>query len=63
MGMDSAGRERPGQASPFPGLRGGMGGMLAMVVLVGLGEKMAERFLPLYLLALGAALREAGAHA
>ena len=37
MGMDSAGRERPGQASPFPGLRGGMGGMLAMVVLVGLG--------------------------
>ena len=27
--------------------------MLAMVVLVGLGEKMAERFLPLYLMALG----------
>ena len=30
-----------------------MGGMLAMCVLVGMGERMAERFLPLYLLALG----------
>ena len=60
MGMDSAGRERPGQAAPFPGLRGGMGGMLAMVVLVGLGEKMAERFLPLYLLALGAGTQSVG---
>lgn len=27
--------------------------LLAMVILVGLGEKMAERFLPLYLIALG----------
>jgi MFS family permease len=27
--------------------------MLSMVILVGMGEKMAERFLPLYLLALG----------
>jgi hypothetical protein len=27
--------------------------LLAMVVLVGLGERMAERFLPLYLYALG----------
>ena len=27
--------------------------MLAMVILVGMGEKMAERFLPLYILALG----------
>ena len=27
--------------------------MLLLVVFVGLGEKMAERFLPLYLLALG----------
>ncbi len=27
--------------------------MLVMVILVGMGEKMAERFLPLYLLALG----------
>lgn len=27
--------------------------MLAMVILVGMGEKMAERFLPLYILAIG----------
>jgi MFS family permease len=31
----------------------GMTGLLAMVVLVGMGEKMAERFLPIYILALG----------
>ncbi|MBI5360293.1 MAG: MFS transporter [Planctomycetes bacterium] len=38
----------------FFGLKKSMAGLLAMVVLVGLGEKMAERFLPIYLLALGA---------
>jgi len=27
--------------------------MLFMVILVGMGERMAERFLPIYLLALG----------
>ena len=27
--------------------------LLTMVILVGLGEKMAERFLPIYILALG----------
>lgn len=37
----------------FFGLRRSMVALLAMVVLVGLGERMAERFLPLYLLALG----------
>ncbi|MDZ4857942.1 MAG: MFS transporter [Candidatus Hydrogenedentes bacterium] len=31
----------------------GMVGLLAMVILVAMGEKMAERFLPLYLTALG----------
>jgi MFS family permease len=30
-----------------------MAALLTMVILVGLGEKMAERFLPLYLMALG----------
>lgn len=60
MGANSGSRERMGKASPFPGLRGGMGAMLAMVVLVGLGEKMAERFLPLYLLALGAGTQSVG---
>jgi MFS family permease len=33
----------------FLGLRRSIVGMLAMVVLVGMGEHMAERFLPLYL--------------
>ncbi len=37
----------------FLGLRRSMVGLLGMVVLVGMGERMAERFLPLYLLVLG----------
>ncbi len=37
----------------FLGLKKNMLVLLAMVILVGLGEKMAERFLPLYLVALG----------
>ncbi|MBN1425272.1 MFS transporter [Candidatus Fermentibacteria bacterium] len=37
----------------FLGLRRSMLGLLGMVVLVGMGEKMAERFLPIYLIALG----------
>jgi MFS family permease len=37
----------------FFGLKKSMVALLAMVVLVGLGEKMAERFLPIYLMALG----------
>ncbi len=37
----------------FLGLKKNMLVLLSMVVLVGLGEKMAERFLPLYLVALG----------
>ncbi len=35
------------------GLKKNIVALLAMVILVGLGEKMAERFLPLYLMALG----------
>ncbi|PKN77144.1 MAG: MFS transporter [Deltaproteobacteria bacterium HGW-Deltaproteobacteria-10] len=42
-----------GKISDFFGLRKSMVALLAMVVLVGLGEKMAERFLPIYLMALG----------
>ena len=38
----------------FLGLKRSIVGLLTMVVFVGLGEKMAERFLPMYLLALGA---------
>ena len=37
----------------FLGLKRSVVGLLSMVVLVGLGEKMSERFLPIYLLALG----------
>ena len=37
----------------FFGLQKSMVGLLAMVVLVGMGEKMAERFLPIYLITLG----------
>ncbi|HBQ26422.1 MAG TPA: MFS transporter [Syntrophomonas sp.] len=34
--------------------------MLIMVILIGLGEKMAERFLPLYLIALGGSIYAVG---
>ena len=37
----------------FFGINSSMLGMLIMVILVGMGEKMAERFLPLYLIAMG----------
>ncbi|MBW1775444.1 MAG: MFS transporter [Deltaproteobacteria bacterium] len=37
----------------FLGLSQSMLGLLVMVILVGMGEKMAERFLPIYMLALG----------
>lgn len=39
--------------SGFLGLQRSTAGVLAMVVLVGMGERMAERFLPIYMLALG----------
>ena len=39
--------------SGFLGLQRSTVGMLFMVILVGLGERMAERFLPIYLMALG----------
>jgi MFS family permease len=37
----------------FLGLQQSTIGMLFMVILVGMGERMAERFLPIYLIALG----------
>jgi len=50
-------RARAGQwlrsAAEFLGLRRNIVALLAMVILVGMGEKMAERFLPIYVLALG----------
>ena len=39
--------------SRFLGLQRSTVGVLAMVVLVGMGERMAERFLPIYIMALG----------
>jgi MFS family permease len=41
------------RVSDFLGLHQSTVGMLCMVILVGMGEKMAERFLPIYLIALG----------
>ncbi len=44
----------------FLGLEKNMAALLTMVILVGMGEKMAERFLPLYLLALGGGVLSVG---
>src|SRR6266850_7001641 len=44
----------------FLGLRRSMVGLFAMVVLVGMGEHMAEQFLPLYLLTLGGGFMSVG---
>jgi MFS family permease len=44
---------RSRRVADFLGLRKSIVGLLGMVVLVEMGEKMAEQFLPIYLLALG----------
>jgi MFS family permease len=44
----------------FLGLKRGMLVLLGMVILVGMGEKMAERFLPIYVLALGGGVMAVG---
>ena len=41
------------QMIAFFGLNVSMGAMIVMEIFIGMGEKMAERFLPLYLLAIG----------
>ena len=46
-------RNHASKLSSFLGLQRSTIGVLAMVVLVGMGERMAERFLPIYMLALG----------
>jgi len=46
--------------SDFLGLQRSTVGVLAMVVLVGMGERMAERFLPIYMLALGGGVLAVG---
>ena len=44
---------RTSRLSGFLGLQRSTVGVLSMVVLVGMGEHMAERFLPIYMMALG----------
>ncbi len=51
--MKAGWNERRRAIVEFLGLKKNMLVLLGMVILVGLGEKMAERFLPLYLMALG----------
>jgi MFS family permease len=46
-------KKHASKLSSFLGLQRSTIGVLAMVALVGLGERMAERFLPIYMLALG----------
>jgi MFS family permease len=46
-------KTRASRLTRFLGLQRSTVGVLAMVVLVGMGERMAERFLPIYMLALG----------
>lgn len=49
--MTASSRQR--RIAEFFGLKKSIVALLLMVVLVGLGERMAERFLPIYLMALG----------
>lgn len=51
MNMTASSRQR--KIIEFFGLKKSIVALLFMVVLVGLGERMAERFLPIYLMALG----------
>ena len=51
---------KPGRVSELLGLKRSIVGMLSMAVLVGMGENMAEQFLPLYLLALGGGFLSVG---
>ncbi|MBT8370233.1 MAG: MFS transporter, partial [Deltaproteobacteria bacterium] len=44
----------------FFGLRKSTIGVLFMVILVGMGERMAERFLPIYLIAIGGSILSIG---
>jgi len=51
---------RATKISGFLGLQRSTVGVLAMVVLVGMGERMAERFLPIYIMALGGGVMAIG---
>jgi len=49
MGPDATAKRAAGAPGTFPQRKRSLFGLLGMVVLVGMGEHMAERFLPLYL--------------
>ena len=51
--MEGKLQEKSGKVSGFLGLNSSIMAMISMVILIGMGEKMAERFLPLYVVALG----------
>jgi MFS family permease len=51
---------RTSRITDFLALQRSTVGLLAMVVLVGMGERMAERFLPIYLMALGGGVLSIG---
>lgn len=53
-------KNRASKLSRFLGLQRSTVGVLGMVVLVGMGERMAERFLPIYILALGGGVMAIG---
>ena len=53
MTRQGTARTRASRISDFLALQRNTVGVLAMVVLVGMGERMAERFLPIYIMALG----------
>lgn len=57
---DAPRTSRAGHIIEFFGLRRSIVGLLSMVILVGLGEHMAEQFLPLYLLSLGGGFLSVG---
>jgi MFS family permease len=48
------------KAAGFLGFNRSIGGLMGMVILVGMGEKMAERFLPIYMMALGGGILSIG---
>jgi len=60
MISDGTTKTRASRLTDFLALQRSTVGVLAMVVLVGMGEKMAERFLPIYILALGGGVLAVG---
>ncbi len=60
MAADETLKTRASRLSGFFGLQRSTVGVLGMVILVGMGEHMAERFLPIYMMALGGGVLSIG---